>query len=64
MNDRDRQERVSLSGEALMKELQGPPFHTMHTISLMRGLFELCDPCYEIVVLEKLVDARNYAPDH
>ena len=47
-----------------MKELQGPPFDTMHTISLMRGPFELCDPCYEIVVSEKLADARKYAADH
>jgi len=36
----------------------------MHTISLMRGPFQLCDPCYEAVVSEKLVDARNFAADH
>ena len=36
----------------------------MHTISLMRGPFQLCDPCYETVVAEKLVDARNVASDH
>ncbi len=50
----DRQERVRVSDEALMKELQGPPFDTMHTFSLMRGPFEPCDPCYEIVVSEQL----------
>ena len=36
----------------------------MHTISLMRGPFQLCDPCYETVVSEKLVDDRNFAADH
>ncbi|HEV8242788.1 MAG TPA: hypothetical protein VGQ07_02240 [Nitrospirales bacterium] len=36
----------------------------MRTISLMRGPFQLCDPCYEIVVAEKLVDDRNVASDH
>ena len=36
----------------------------MRTISLMRGPFQLCDPCYDIIVSEKLVDARNVAMDH
>ena len=36
----------------------------MHTISLMRGPFQLCDPCYEAILAEKLVDARNVASDH
>lgn len=36
----------------------------MHTISLMRGPFQLCDACYESVLADKLVDARNVASDH
>jgi len=30
----------------------------------MRGPFQLCDPCYDIIVTEKLVDDRNVAADH
>ena len=36
----------------------------MRTISLMRGPFQVCDACYEIVLSEKLVDDRNVAADH
>jgi len=36
----------------------------VHTISLMRGPFQLCDSCYDTVVSEQLVDARNVASDH
>ncbi|TSA01476.1 MAG: hypothetical protein D4R81_06175 [Nitrospiraceae bacterium] len=36
----------------------------MHTISLMRGPFQLCNPCYDTIVSEQLVDARNVASDH
>src|SRR5437867_12921402 len=45
-------------------DLQGATRGTMHTISLMRGPFQLCDPSYETVVSEKLVDARNFAAKH
>lgn len=38
--------------------------HRVHTISLMRGPFQLCDPCYDTIVSEHLVDARNVASDH
>ena len=33
-------------------------------VSVMRGLMMLCDSCYEEVLLEKLVDPRNYVSDH
>jgi hypothetical protein len=36
----------------------------MRTISLMRGPFQVCDHCYDVIVSEKLVDARNVAADH
>ncbi len=36
----------------------------MRTISLMRGPFQLCDSCYDTIVSENLVDARNVASDH
>ena len=36
----------------------------MRTISLTRGPFQICEPCYESIVVEKLVDARNVASDH
>jgi len=36
----------------------------MHTIRLMRGPFQLCDPCYHSIVAEQLVDGQNVANDH
>ena len=36
----------------------------MRTISLMRGPFQVCDACYEMIIAEKLVDDRNVASDH
>ncbi len=43
----------------LMQKSQG-----RKTVSVMRGLMILCEPCYGQVVEEKLVDQRNYAADH
>ncbi len=34
------------------------------TVSLMRGLMMLCEPCYQDVIEEKLVDEKNYVEDH
>lgn len=34
------------------------------TVSIMRGLMMLCEPCYKEVVDEHLVDHRNYVEDH
>ena len=34
------------------------------TVSVMRGLMMLCDTCYEHVMTDRLVDARNYVADH
>lgn len=34
------------------------------TVSVMRGLMMLCETCYEQVIVEGLVDARNYVSDH
>jgi hypothetical protein len=36
----------------------------MRTISLMRGPFQVCDPCFEAIVTEKLIDDRGVASDH
>lgn len=33
-------------------------------VSVMRGLMMLCDACHEQVLLEKLVDHKNYVADH
>ncbi len=34
------------------------------TVSVMRGLMMLCEPCHEVVMTDKLADARNYVADH
>ncbi|HXF92199.1 MAG TPA: hypothetical protein VNK46_05545 [Nitrospiraceae bacterium] len=34
------------------------------TVSVMRGLMMLCEACYDEVVKDQLVDARNYVADH
>ncbi len=34
------------------------------TVSVLRGLMMLCEPCYTEVTVEKLVDPRNYVSDH
>jgi len=34
------------------------------TVSVQRGLMMLCDTCYEHVMTDRLVDARNYVADH
>jgi hypothetical protein len=30
----------------------------------MRGPFQVCDACYDIMQAEKLIDERNVAADH
>jgi len=34
------------------------------TVSVMRGLMMLCDPCYDTVMNDKLTNAKNYVTDH
>ena len=34
------------------------------TVAVMRGRMILCSFCYESVLEEKLVDAKNYVEDH
>ncbi|SLM49262.1 conserved protein of unknown function [Nitrospira japonica] len=34
------------------------------TVSVMRGLMMLCDTCHSQVLLEKLVDHKNFVMDH
>ncbi|BFU96733.1 MAG: conserved protein of unknown function [Nitrospira sp.] len=34
------------------------------TISVARGLMMLCDSCHSQVLLEKLVDHKNFVADH
>ncbi len=34
------------------------------TVKVMRGHMMLCDPCYQDVIEEKLVDEKNYVEDH
>jgi spermidine synthase len=34
------------------------------TVSVSRGLMMLCDSCHEQVLVEKLVDGRNFVADH
>ncbi len=34
------------------------------TVSVMRGLMMLCEACYDEVIKDKLVDAKNYVADH
>jgi len=34
------------------------------TVSVMRGFMMLCETCYDHVITDKLVDARNYVADH
>ena len=38
--------------------------HGRKTVSVMRGVMMLCDPCYQDVVDEQLVDARNYVENY
>jgi hypothetical protein len=33
-------------------------------VSVMRGLMMLCETCHSQVLLEKLVDHKNYVADH
>ena len=34
------------------------------TVAVMRGLMMLCETCHSQVLLEKLVDDKNYVADH
>lgn len=34
------------------------------TVSVMRGLMMLCDSCHSQVLLEQLVDHKNFVADH
>lgn len=36
----------------------------MRTVSLMRGPFQVCDSCYDMLKSEHLVDERNVVADH